>query len=245
MIELICPSKGRWDRLRRMWQSALRTASNPEQLYLRVGVLDTEKTNYASALYNDDQHTMYGVRDWSTCFSWNLMAEEAMEDSKGKLFMLASDDTVFTTPHWDKALIDHYNALDSKIHVYHLQDSRDKNGTPHPIVTREYIEAMGCFLPPAFLHWYVDSWTVGLAKANNCFTHLQDYMLLHDKPSDKGDPDETHTDIRDRGWKVRDDWTWRKLQLEQYGFECQKLRKAIDATRVGSIDSIMRGISAR
>jgi hypothetical protein len=119
---------------------------------------------------------------------------------------------VFTTPCWDTALLDHYNALENKIHVYHLRDSRNPDGTPHPIVTREYIEAMGYFLPPIFLHWFIDSWTVDIAKSNGVFTHLKDYELQHIKPSDKGQGDETHNRIRNMGWRERDGWVAEKCK---------------------------------
>lgn len=160
-----------------------------------------------------------------TVYMWNDLAMECFNRNPDvKLFMLASDDIIFATPGWDKALIDHYNALENKIHVYHLQDSRDVEGTPHPIVTREYINAMGYFMPPIFMHWFVDSWTVKIAKANNRFTHLKDYSLIHDKPSDKGAADETHNRIRRMGWHQRDtevnrtcqhilEWETRRLAL--------------------------------
>lgn len=151
--------------------------------------------------------------DWPTSMKWNHLAENIIKapfDATTRLFMLAADDIIFATPLWDKALLDHYRSLENKIHVYALQDSRDPDGTPHPIVTREYIDAMGYFLPPIFLHWYVDSWTVEIAKANSCFTHFKDYLLIHDKPSDRGEGDETHKSIRRAGWRERDKWVAEK-----------------------------------
>jgi len=148
----------------------------------------------------------YELPDYPTAMKWNALAEIAMKNPENKLFMLAADDMIFSTPCWDEALLEHYNILENKIHVYALRDSRDPDGTPHPVVTREYIEAMGYFLPPIFLHWFVDSWTIQIAMANNCFTHLKDFMLIHDKPSDKGEGDETHNRIRRLGWRERDGW---------------------------------------
>jgi hypothetical protein len=159
-----------------------------------------------------------------TVHKWNLLAEEALANPDNKLFMLASDDIVFTTPCWDRALLDHYSGLENKIHVYALQDSRDPEGTPHPIVTREYIEAMGFFLPPLFLHWYCDTWTVTIARSNHCFTHLKDYLLVHDKPSDKGQGDATHNRIRQMGWKERDGWVHENQRYTTLGFYSQQLR---------------------
>lgn len=192
-IAILCPTRNRQSQFGRMFNSVGRTQSKDIIIYSGTNGNDV----YAG--------TQFPI-DCPTGFMWNSLAQEAIKNKENTHFMLGSDDMIFTTPCWDKVLIEHYNALENKIHVYHLRDSRDKNGTPHPIVTREWIEAMGYFLPPIFLHWFVDSWTVEIAKANNCFTHLKDYLLVHDKPSDSGDGDETHNRIRSMGWRERDQW---------------------------------------
>jgi hypothetical protein len=183
-----------------------------------VGVLQEE-----SELYSTIPHVV--VPEWSTVMSWNFLADSKAE---GHLIMLGSDDMVFATPGWGTALLNHYNALENKIHVYHLQDSRDADGSPHPIISREYIAAMGYFLPPVFYHWYVDSWTRKIAEANGCFSYFKDYQLIHDKPSDVGKADETHNRIRKQGWHERDSYVNQKCQhfLE---YEKSRLAEAMAA----------------
>lgn len=206
-IALLCPTKGRPVECERMVKSVRATSSMRIPIYLA-----------AKEPYENITHSV-SETEWTimpegmpTAYKWNLLAEKAMQDQSIKLFMLCADDVIFTTPCWDKALLDHYNALENKIHVYHLRDSRNPAGTPHPIVTREYIQAMGYFLPPIFLHWFVDTWTVDIARLNGCFTHLKDYELQHIKPSDEGKPDATHTGIRTMGWHQRDAWVAEKCQ---------------------------------
>lgn len=193
MIALLCPTRNRQRQFDRMCASVIATKSDDTTVKIIEGTNDA--SSYAFWKFPLDCPTVY---------MWNKLAEIALNMPDNKLFMLAADDIIFDTPGWDKALIEHYNALGNKIHVYHLQDSRDLIGTPHPIVTREYIEAMGYFMPPLFLHWYVDSWTVSMARAAKCFTHLNKFKLIHDKPSDQGKPDETHLHIRHMGWHDRD-----------------------------------------
>lgn len=195
MISILVPSRGRPAQCKRMVESAKATADDIE---IHIAVLKEEKEMYEDFL----SFHVQVVPEWSTVMTWNKLADNA----KGSLLMLGSDDTIFTTPQWDKGLLNHYNALQNKIHVYSLKDSRDPDGTPHPIVSKEYKDAMGYFLPPMFFHWYCDTWTVGIAKANNCFTHLDDYLLIHDKPSDRGDADITHNRIRKQGWQERDSY---------------------------------------
>lgn len=205
-----------------MIESAIATSGGKLEVYL-----DIEPTEPTSAIYDlpENDRITYHVMDspagLPTAHKWNMLAEEAMKNPDNKLFMLAADDMVFSTPLWDTALIESYNNLSTKSHVFSLRDSRDENGTPHPIMSREYIEAMGYFVPPIFLHWFVDSWAIEIAKANGCFTHLKDYLLIHDKPSDKGQPDATHTGIRAMGWHDRDKWVaehckdWLETQQEK------------------------------
>jgi hypothetical protein len=222
-IAILCPTRGRPEQYIRMYRSVNATQETGVKVFGMVS--DNDPTDYAGKI---DFDKSLRIPDWPTVHKWNHGAQMVFEQRPDvKLFMLGADDMVFSTPLWDKALLDHYNALENKIHVYALRDSRDENGTPHPIVTREYIEAIGWFLPPYFLHWYVDSWTVSMAKANNCFTHLKDYLLIHDKPSDKGQPDETHSRIREWGWHERDKWVNDKLMTTAFGMDCQRLRQAL------------------
>lgn len=154
-----------------------------------------------------------------TVQKWNDLAFEAMNNPEYKLFMLGGDDMYFSTPGWDYALKEHYQNLENKVHVYSLKDSRGEESYPHPIVTREWIETMGYAFPPLFLHWKLDTWTIEIAKANNCFTHMTDFLLTHDKPSDNGGGDATHHGIRSYGWRERDQFVADKcahfLQVEK------------------------------
>lgn len=197
-IAILCPTRGRPEQFRRMVDSVNRTAKNA--------------VVFSGSNGNDDYVQHHFPIDYPTCMMWNELCAIALLNKDTKLFMLGADDTIFSTPCWDEALIDHYSNLENKIHVYAFQDSRDPDGTPHPVVTREWIDALGYFMPPIFLHWYVDTWTVELAKRCGVFTHMKDYLLVHDKPSDKGMADETHSRIRKMGWHERDKYVWDKVQ---------------------------------
>lgn len=208
MICLLCPTRARPEQCRRMIESIELTAS--DMIYVCLAFSEEDAVDYDIPIGKLSRHVSishYIMPDCPTAFKWNYMAEHQMQKKEHDIFMLAADDMIFITPGWDNALTKHYQSLQgNRSHVYSLRDSRDSIGTPHPIVTKEYIDAMGYFLPPIFLHWYVDTWTVEIAKANHCFTHLTDYMLLHDKPNDIGEADETHNRLRRLGWIDRDKW---------------------------------------
>jgi hypothetical protein len=214
MIALLCPTRGRPEQFKRMCES-VKSTSTANVIHEIVS-----GTNAGSGAHYCRYDGIF-PEDTPTVFMWNMLAGKAHPDTK--LFMLAADDMIFSTPGWDEALLDHYSKLENKIHCYHLQDSRDKNGVPHPILTREWIEAMGWFVPPYFLHWEIDVWTNEIAKANNCFTHLRDFELIHDKCNDRGRPDQTHLRIRQNGWRERDAYVAKSCS---YLLEYEKQRLA-------------------
>lgn len=208
MIAILCPTRGRPDQARRMVESAKKT-SYAVSVIFDFSADDPKLPEYAEH-FGDDVMVSNSPGGMPTGHRWNMLAEQAMKHPDTKLFMLGADDMTFETPGWDKALIDHYNNLDNKIHCYHLQDSRDTNGTPHPIFTREWIEFWGFMISPVYLHWYGDTWAKEVSKANGVFTHLRDFSLRHEKPSDEGKPDETHSRIRNFGWNERDRFVWER-----------------------------------
>lgn len=223
MIAILVPSRGRPKELKRMIESACATSANDLTIYIAVCGEEIDAYQKVSKeIFIVDRKLKAAFvtlpDNLPTAQKWNMLCDIAMKDERNRLFMLGADDMVFSTPLWDEKLLSLY---DKKPHVYHLQDSRDRDGTPHPIMTREYIERMGFFVPPIFLHWNVDTWTIEAAKSANCFTHLRDYELLHIKPSDQGNPDETHNRIRDFGWRERDAYVADKMSfvLEQMKFK--------------------------
>lgn len=202
MISLICPTRGRPEMCKRMVASARANSYSKIEVLLGIGGEDTENTfkenYYGYDITGIDQTILTGT------FPVVYVVNDLARWANGDIIFLAGDDTVFATPGWDKAIQDHYDALVNKIHVYSLLDSRGENGTPHPAATRQYVKAMGYFYTPIFNHFYPDTWLVDIAKSNGCFTHLKDYLLIHDKPSDKGIQDETFKRVRASGWLNRD-----------------------------------------
>lgn len=232
-IAILVPTKGRPELFRNMVKSVMRTTTTNVVIYVYMqgeeDINSYDLNNFEALKTSHIGLMVYAAKEHLTppaVYLWNKLAEIAEKEPENRLFMLGSDDMVFATPGWDTALLEHYEQLKEKTHVYHLQDSRDKSGTPHPIVTREYMDAMGYFVPPIFLHWYVDAWTVAIAKVNDCFTYFTDYELIHDKPNDRGKPDATHTNIRKMGWHQRDWFVNRKSQhfLE---YEKQRLKEKL------------------
>lgn len=206
-IAMLCPTMGRPQLLREMIDSVIRTADDIDNISIFLALTDCDDMI-------DEYRTIVGEKkelgfnisisifpDWTLPMCHNMLAQRA---ASFDICFPVGDDLKFSTPAWDKALRDQYEALDNKIHVWSFLDSRDPEGNPAPAISREYIEAMGYLIPPIFMHWYCDTWTGAIARHAKCFTHLKEYLLVHDKKSEQGIEDETYNRIRRLGAVDRD-----------------------------------------
>jgi hypothetical protein len=211
-----------------MIQSAYDTTTEKIQIFLAVSAEDFPIYQAKLTLPESDRVgvLMVEMPEATTGYKWNRLAQLAF-GQPNTFYMLAADDMVFKTNGWDKALVEHYAGLERKQHIYALRDSRDPaTGTPHPIFTREWISLFGWMVNPMYLHWFVDTHAVEVAKSCNVFTHFSNYELTHIKPSDHGNPDETHSRIRSWGWAERDRFVW-EVTKEYRELDKQKLKKAL------------------
>lgn len=236
MISLLVPTRGRAKKFSNMVQSVANTTSTKVTIYALLQSEDDVKDydikgiqipSNANLEVKVNAFHLFDI-DAPTVHLWNKLAGIAFDDKDvtNNIFMLASDDVLFDTKGWDVELIKRYEALANKIHVFSLKDYREHEvneglSTPHPIVTREYMKAMGYFIPPLFLHWHVDKWTVEVARANDVFTHINNFVCVHDKVQLVEDIDETHNRLRKRGWRERDAYV---DKMSQHILEAEKVR---------------------
>lgn len=194
-ISILCPSRGRPEMARRMAESAVSTATDTRGLEILFYL------NEDDPLVGEYKHGPFTVfimgRDGPTSYAWNELARRAA----GDVLMLMGDDVVFETPGWDVKLRGALCELNGSsagnpgggLGVFSFDDGRSPlgEGHPHPAMTREVYKRLGYLACPMFRHFYVDTWLVDLAKAAGIFHYLPDMKVLHDKPWDKGTPDET------------------------------------------------------
>lgn len=209
-IAMLLTTFGRSEMCRIVLESISKTAFNKKNIGVFIGLSEGDKDiqKYTEMIKQSCKEfgldiSVYIFRDWTLAMCHNVLSEKTMDYD---LHFGVGDDTIFRTPGWDETIIKSYKALDNKIHMWSLLDNRDAKGMPAPCISREYIQAMGWRVPPYFMHWYCDTWTTEIAKANNCITHLTDYLLFHDKQSERGIKDEAYYRIRHRGGYERDSY---------------------------------------
>lgn len=198
MISLLVPTRGRPSGLRRMVDSAFEHASAPGTFEV-VAVVDDDDFSYEGMweLYNTT--TIIKTKRTLLSLYWNLAYEEA----KGPIYMHASDDIVFQTPDWDLKVEEAFDKYPDKI-VFVYGDDGDpthKNFGTHGFLHKQWVDAVGYFVPPYFSSDWNDTWLnevadkIGRKEKIDILTEHMHYGLR------KGELDLTHAERLVRHFK--------------------------------------------
>lgn len=217
-ITICCPSRGRPMLAQRMSETAFTTADNPEHIDIKfyLNEDDPELPTYKKVLQN------YTIGpDRSTVMSWNMLAES----SNSYLYMLAGDDIQFMTHGWDTEFMNQFNVYPDGIFMISFCNGKDNLKTaPHPVVTKQWSNALGYFWPPQFFHWCVDSYTRDLAESIDRYVYLDKITVKAKKITE----DTTAQKIRTKGIPERDQYVYDKIKKCYLEYDINKLTQAID-----------------
>ena len=216
----------------RLVTSALDNAKDPDNVRIRYYLNDDDKTldEYHNFLYpltkQYPNSVFYDVGpDQSTVESWNKIA--AVEDCE--LSMMAGDEIVFRTKHWDEKMRETRRNHKNGIYVMNFwydklkytEDFRTKGS--QPVVTREWYKPLGWHFPPYFLHWYVDTYTMKLGVESKTLIYRDDIEIIQKKIMD-----DTAKRMRTNKIKERDKWLFDLLVKTTLPNDVNKIRKAIN-----------------
>lgn len=160
MISILLPSRGRPANVRRLWESVEATTLDAWEMVVRLDDDDLEADDYP-----DLPGIVYlsGPRVVLSSY-WN----ECCEAAAGPIFMQAGDDITIETPGWDRLVSSAFPP--DGIALVHGDDgnpdrSRALDYGTHGFLRREWVEAVGYFLPPYFSSDFSDTWVNEVAEA--------------------------------------------------------------------------------
>ena len=239
MISICCPSRGRPDLAARMVESINRTVSKPSNVEIMLYLNDDDEKLQEYKQNIDKKYYTIGPNQ-STCLTWNQLANKASHD----ILFLAGDDIQFVTKDWDKNIIRAFDQHADKICMVVPFDGNGKGkgkdllpnnepytltegdvaGSPHFALHRNWIKALGYFVPPFFWHWYVDTYTQTVArKLGRCM------LLTKTLVQAKKIFDDTAILVRQNlNVNVRDDYVWSKVKDRHLDADVKKLQEFID-----------------
>ena len=238
MISILCPSRGRPKLAKRMIDTVYNTVSDAKNIEFLLYLNEDDPTLEEYKTLINKKHYTVGPNQ-STCYSWNQLAEKAKFD----ILFLAGDDIQFMTKNWDLNIIKVFEMFPDKICMaapfdgngkgngaalltneepYQLKED-ERVGSPHFAVHRNWIAALGYFVPPFFWHWYVDTYNQTVAKKiGRCFYLTKTLVKAKKILDNTGEQVRTNLNIA-----LRDDYVWTKIQ-RHLDTDVAKLKEFID-----------------
>ncbi len=199
MISILLPTRGRPDNLKRMAESAYATADAPDDIEI-VAVVDDDDYSYDSLgpLYQD----IVIIKVPRTILSkyWNI----AYEHANGPIYMHCGDDIVFQTDGWDTKVKEEFAKYPDKIVLVYGDDgdpNKEKNFGTHSFIHKNWVDAVGYFVPPYFSSDFNDTWlnevadSIGRKVKIDILTEHMHFAFR------KGELDLTHAERLVRHWK--------------------------------------------
>ena len=222
MITLCCPSRGRPQLAKRMYDKAMEFCTDKKNIEILLYVNEDDETlsKYLSLF-----HKLPGVKvivgpHQSPSFSWNQLARKAKHD----LICLIGDDVQIETANWEKIIQQQFDSVDDKILMVVPSTGRPRGYTetqwrtkktyyckkdellpaPHYVIHKNWFDTLGYLCPPQFWHFYVDTYTQSIARRLKRCVFVPEVVFKVKKIIDK-----TATQVRSHlNIRKRDDFVW-------------------------------------
>lgn len=198
MISILLPSRGRPWNVHRLVDSALIHADLPNNIEFIIYV-DDDDHSYENEVY-PDQVRFYATERTILSKYWNMAHDKAT----GPIYMLCGDDIVFHTQGWDHLVRWEFDKYSDKIVLVYGDDgdpNKEKTHATHPFIHRDWVKAVGYFVPPYFSSDFVDTWLNELADGIGRKVKIP-ILTEHMHPAfGKAEIDLTHAERYVRHWK--------------------------------------------
>ena len=186
IISLLCPTRGRPDRVCVMLESIIKTTEKLEnvEILFYIDEDDDKKNDYISSINNllnryDNPFKRvlpYIGETMSISKSWNIIAEKCI----GDILVMANDDEVWITKDWDRRLNEEADKFSDEIYCIYFDDGtiHDK-GCSFPMISRKWFETLGYFTPGIFNFLANDTWIEYIARYIDRLHYVSDVLVEH------------------------------------------------------------------
>jgi hypothetical protein len=144
---------------------------------------------------------------------------------------LIGDDVEIKTKNWDEIFIQANDIYKDKIYVLTVDDGRQdrfaqndgRMRCDHPTVNKKWIQTLKYFVPPFFMHRYLDAYTRSLAIKIDRFIEIKEVVFEHLKFETISDK----TGKLSRLWFDHDKHIYETLAKRYYDVDLELLKKTI------------------
>jgi hypothetical protein len=186
MISLLCPTRKRPEKLRRMIESVRATALHDVEILCYI---TNDDDSYKGKF---DARIIHGPRMLLSDL-WNTLIPHA----KGDIFQQTADDVTYRTPQWDRYVEEAFAAEKDRILLCYGNDC-SPNGEKFatlPFVSREWVDTVGYFTGPGFAVDYSDTWPNDVSEMIGRKKYLPLIFDHHHWVWGKSAMDETYQEI--------------------------------------------------
>jgi len=225
MISLLCPTRFRPQLALKLYQTFRDTQDGKNELIFCLQKEDPKIKQYLEVFKANNITKFFISESMPTSYLWNQMALQA----KGDLMTLVGDDVEILTQGWDTKIEEAANKIKDNIFVLTVDDGRKDKPQgqymrcPHPTMHRKWLETLGYFVPPFFMHRYLDTYTQSLALKLNRFIELPEVVFNHLKFDHSNDD----TGVRSRNWLNYDKYVYEKISHRYFNQDLDALKKSI------------------
>lgn len=193
-ISILTPTRGRPEGMIRLYDSAMSTARHASMVEFLFYIDKDDSPDTFSALQGmANTRALVGPRK-KICLCWN----DLFFLSDGDLLMMGNDDSEFVSEDWDDALVAALEGVEDRVALLYGKDGiNDEALATHPVVTREWVDAIGYFCPP-FMSFMNDTWLDEIARAVGRGVYVPEFVINHRHFSvGKSEFDETYRYARE------------------------------------------------
>lgn len=219
---MLCPTRGRPQQALNLYKSFKSLQANENELIFCIQNDDPSFKDYENIFKKNGINKYFISEGMPTSYLWNQMAF----NSSGDLLTLIGDDVEILTNNWDKRIEEEAKKITDKIFVITVDDGRTdkKHGEfmrcPHPTINRKWMELLGYFVPPFFMHRYLDRYTQELAISMGRFIEIKDVIFNHLKFNYSAD----NTGKRSRNWINYDKYIYENVSKKYFEKDLEILR---------------------
>jgi hypothetical protein len=154
MISILCPTRKRPEKLKRMHDSVFSTAVGKVEILCYV---TPDDHSYDELMSGSDVDVVWRTGPrlimsdlWNALLPW----------AKGDILMQCADDVIFRTPQWDRYVEEAFAAVPDRILMAYGHDCspNGENFGTLPFVSRQWVQTVGYFTGPGFAVDYSDTW---------------------------------------------------------------------------------------
>jgi hypothetical protein len=196
--------------MRRMVDSGRATAAGVVKYVFYIDDDDHASAEMAETL-NDEGNDIRYV--WGPRILLSSMWNECQKIARYDVFQQSCDETIYRSDGWDTAVLDAFGQWPDRIGLVYGRDGiHDQNLATHGFITRQWVDAVGYFVPPYFSSDYNDLWLMQVAQGIGRTCFLPDVYAEHMHPAvGKGPLDQTHQDRLARHGQDNVDQLWKSL----------------------------------